>query len=320
LTLSYDEPHGPSICPEPFCSMYQNLEALPCENLVDSLEDKPRYQQLWGNANRQKTMEEMTAPNQKRSMLCGCNSFVDYQVGKVLDVMERDYPEALIIFTSDHGDALGAHRLSAKGASVYDEISNIPLIIAGKGIKPQVNLQPTSHADLVPTILQWFQKPIPKLLEGKSLKDQLLGRTEKVNDYVFTEFTRYEVDHDGFGGLQMMRAVITDRYKLAIHLLDTDEFYDNQIDPYEMHNLICDPQYSELRNQLHEVILERMNQTRDPYRGYQWRERSWRKNDVETLWAVDGYTRQRENEEYEPRQLDYNTGLPMTEAVRKKGK
>ncbi|MEG0722178.1 MAG: sulfatase, partial [Lachnospiraceae bacterium] len=79
-------------------------------------------------------------------------------------------------------------------------------------------------------------------------------------------------------------------------------------------------QYSELRNQLHEVILERMNQTRDPYRGYQWRERSWRKNDVETLWAVDGYTRQRENEEYEPRQLDYNTGLPMTEAVRKKGK
>ena len=42
-----------------------------------------------------------------------------------------------------------------------------------------------------------------------------------------------------------------------------------------------------------------MNQTRDPYRGYQWGVRPWRK-DKTARWENDGYTRQRENEEYEP--------------------
>ena len=62
-----------------------------------------------------------------------------------------------------------------------------------------------------------------------------------------------------------------------------------------------------------------MNQTRDPFRGYQWEQRPWRKDLKEATWACSGMTRQRENEEYEPRQLDYSTGLPMKEAVRTKG-
>ncbi len=45
--------------------------------------------------------------------------------------------------------------------------------------------------------------------------------------------------------------------------------------------------------------------------------RPWRKN-VTPDWNNGGYTRQRENEEYEPRQLDYDTGLPMEKAVRNK--
>jgi uncharacterized sulfatase len=53
------------------------------------------------------------------------------------------------------------------------------------------------------------------------------------------------------------------------------------------------------------------------YRGYQWAVRPWRP-DKKPCWANDGYTRQRENEEYEPRQLDYDTGLAMLTAVRKK--
>ena len=60
-----------------------------------------------------------------------------------------------------------------------------------------------------------------------------------------------------------------------------------------------------------------MYDTRDLYRGYQWSMRPWR-TDFIPDWENEGYTRQRENEEYEPRQLDYDTGLPMEEAVRKK--
>ena len=80
----------------------------------------------------------------------------------------------------------------------------------------------------------------------------------KTRDYAYTEFTRYEVDHDGFGGLQMLRAVTDGRYKLAVNLLDTDEFYDMQNDPYEVCNLINDENYAEIRNKLHDELLENM--------------------------------------------------------------
>ena len=115
----------------------------------------------------------------------------------------------------------------------------------------------------------------------------------------------------------MMRAIYDGRYKLAVHLLDpVDEFYDTQEDPYEMKNLIGDEAYDEEKVRLHKLLLEWMNTTRDPFRGYQWEHRPWRKNLEEPTWRYTGYTRQRENEEYEPRQLDYCTGLPMEEAVR----
>lgn len=99
--------------------------------------------------------------------------------------------------------------------------------------------------------------------------------------------------------------------------LDTDEFYDLEEDPFEVHNRIYDSKLMLVRNRLHDMLLEHMNRTRDCFRGYQWACRPWRE-DKHAEWENDGFTRQRENEEYEPRQLDYDTGLPMESAVRYK--
>ena len=60
-----------------------------------------------------------------------------------------------------------------------------------------------------------------------------------------------------------------------------------------------------------------MNRTRDPFRGYYWRRRPWRKDAPAATWSDTGYTRQSEND-YEERQLDYETGLTMVDAVRRK--
>ena len=114
-----------------------------------------------------------------------------------------------------------------------------------------------------------------------------------------------------------MRAVITDEYKLALHLLDGDEMYDTVSDPYNLKNVISDEAYAAARDALHDELLNWMNRTRDPFRGYQWQCRSWRR-DKRPSWNVDGYTRQRENDPSEYRQLDYSTGLPMTESTRRK--
>ncbi len=81
--------------------------------------------------------------------------------------------------------------------------------------------------------------------------------------------------------------------------------------------MIDSPELSVERDRLHDRLLDWMNATRDPFRGYYWERRPWRTDARPASWAHTGMTRQRENEEYEPRQLDYATGVEMTKAVRK---
>ena len=226
-----------------------------------------------------------------------------------------------MIYTSDHGDFLGAHRLDNKGPAMYDEITRIPLIIRWPGTaRPgAVADHPVSHVDLAPTIMEAAGLPIPKPLEGRSLLPAIRDPSARINDAVFIEFGRYEVDHDGFGGFQPIRCVFDGRYKLAINLLATDELYDLENDPGEMTNLIHSDTHAAMRDALHDKLLDWMNRTRDPFRGYYWERRPWRANARPATWDYTLMTRQRENEEYEPRQLDYSTGHEMDAAVRKKG-
>lgn len=316
LAVSYDEPHDPSLCPSPFHHMYDGFRFNNYPSFGDDLSKKPFMQRLWAGKNLYASEDEINRSVENMSLFLGCNSFVDYEIGRVLDKIKEVAPNAMIIYTSDHGEMMGAHRLFGKNAAAYKEVANVPLIIKG-GAAGCVDDKVVSHIDMVPTILDYYGFEIPKVLEGKSMLKQICNPQIRTNAEVFTEFTRYEADHDGFGGLQIMRAIITERYKLVIHLLDSDELYDMQEDPYEVHNLINDVAYEEIRNNLHDRLIQHMNDTRDLYRGYQWKMRPWRKGFTPS-WNNEGYTRQRENEEYEPRQLDYTTGLEMKDAVRKK--
>lgn len=316
LTVSYDEPHGPSLCPAPYNKMYEGFKFDASPAFRDDLRNKPLLQRLWAGDKLDASEDEINCASESLSLFLGCNSFVDYEIGRVLKLINEQIPDALVIFTSDHGDMLGAHRLFSKNASAYKEVANIPLIIRG-GERGKVVNAPASHIDLVPTIMDYFGLPIPKLLEGKSMLPQIYDTSQSINDVVHTEFTRYEIDHDGFGGLQMMRAVISDKYKLVINLLDKDEFYDLERDPYETDNLIDNPAYFDCIKHFHGLLINHMNETRDLYRGYQWSMRPWNRDYVPD-WNNEGFTRQRENEECEPRPLDYDTGLPMTSAVRSK--
>ena len=99
--------------------------------------------------------------------------------------------------------------------------------------------------------------------------------------------------------------------------MTTDELYDLNTDPCEMNNLIDSSDHAAIRNHLHDRLLDWMNASRDPFRGYYWGRRQWRPEFPET-WANAGMTRQREIDGYLPRELDYATGLPMVQATRPK--
>ena len=316
LVVSYDEPHGPCLCPEPYAHMYDKNLCGDTPAAYDALDNKPSYQRLWAEKAGGADINRRHPGIWPR--LAGCQSYIDSEIGRILDLSGDIVPGAARMYTSDHGDAAHAHGLFAKGPAVYDEIARVPLIFEGPGIPENtVYGHVVSHIDLTATVLDYFGINIPVMLEGSSLIPQINNPDLPTDRPAFVEFTRYEIDHDGFGGFQPMRAVITDDYKLAVHLLDTDELYHTTEDPYDMRNLIDDERFAAERDRLHDEILAMMNRTRDPFRGYQWACRPWRK-DKKPSWDVDGYTRQRDSDPGEYRQLDYNTGLTMTEAVRKK--
>lgn len=317
LTVSFDEPHDPALCPEPYCSMYQDKTWEKQAAHYDTLEKKPLYQQLWAGSGRKKDRDSVEPMNPK---LMGCNSYVDSQIGRLVAQVRKAAPDATILYTSDHGDGMEEHCLWAKGPTCYDGIARVPLIVAGPHcacgkVYPGV----VSHIDLPATVLDYMGVDIPRCFEGKSLL-ALMEDPEGTphEDEAFVEFARYEIDHDGFGGFQPMRAIVTNDYKLQINLLDEDEFYDYKQDSGEVENRLLDPEYAQVRNQLHDRLIAWMNETRDPFRGYQWQCRPWRE-DKKPSWEVDGMTRQRKQEKGGYRQLDYCTGLPMSSDVRVKG-
>ena len=83
---------------------------------------------------------------------------VDRAIGRILEALEQSgmADDTIVVFTSDHGDLLGAHGgLIQKWCNAFDEATRVPLLIAGPGIepKPEGISVPTSHVDLIPTLL-----------------------------------------------------------------------------------------------------------------------------------------------------------------------
>jgi len=317
LTVSYDEPHHPYLCPQPYADLFKDYHFPKSPNVWDTLEGKPAHQRAWAGDSVRRDNDALII---NRPDYLGCNAFVDHEIGRVLDAIDRYAPDALVVYTSDHGDFLDSHCLNSKGPAMYDEITRIPFLVRWPGVIPAgaVCPHPVSHIDLAPTVMAAAGLPLPKLLEGSSLVATITNPAIRPHDAVFIEYGRYEIDHDGFGGFQPIRCVFDGRYKLVINLLADDELYDLETDPGEMDNRIHATEQAAIRNALHDRLLDWMNTTRDPFRGYYWERRPWRTDARPATWNYTGMTRQRENEEYEPRQLDYATGLDIAEAVRRK--
>ena len=96
-------------------------------------------------------------------------------------------------------------------------------------------------------------------------------------------------------------------FKLVLNLFTSDELYDRRNDPNEMHNLIDDIRFADVRSKMHDALLDYMDKIRDPFRSYQWSLRPWRK-DALPRWM--GAFRPRPQDGYSPVVRDYDTGLP----------
>jgi arylsulfatase A-like enzyme len=86
------------------------------------------------------------------------HKLVDQAIGRILDALDGSgmADDTIVVFTSDHGDLLGAHGgLQQKWANAFDEALRVPMVVQGPGIAPVEGgiTTPTSHVDLIPTLM-----------------------------------------------------------------------------------------------------------------------------------------------------------------------
>ncbi len=307
LVVSYDEPHGPSVCPPEYVERFADFRFRVGPGVFDDLADKPAHHREWAAGRKTPTDEYVD-----HAQYFACNSFVDDEIGRVIDAVNRYAPDdTYILYTSDHGDQFGAHGMGGKGPVMYEETTRVPFIVRpprGANAQPgRVVDGPVSHLDVLPTMLELAGQPVPPVYHGQSLAGVLAGGDLPAERAVLMEFTRFSINHDGWGGYQPIRALVRGRFKLVVNLLDSDELYDLQADPHELANRIADPALAAQRDALHDALLAEMDRIRDPFRGPAWERRPWR---VDRKQGWGGLYRHRPDDGFSPATLAYSTGKP----------
>jgi arylsulfatase len=195
-------------------------------------------------------------------------TMIDEKVGQILEALERQgYLEnAVVIFTSDHGDCLTDHGHSQKW-TMYDVITRAPTIVWSPNRFPAGRTVDAlcQQMDLGPTILELAQAEIPPTLEAISLLNPLLGADWPGRNYVFAEQAK-----DGIlTGCEFMTMVRSQAWKL-VHFLDEPygQLFDLRHDPDEIRNLWSDPAAEAMKQELLAVLREW--RIRSQYRTADW--------------------------------------------------
>ena len=162
-------------------------------------------------------------------------SFLDLQVGRVLDAVEAS-PEAantVIVFAADSGVARGSHGLIGK-QNLYEHSMRVPLVIAGPGVPKDQRTDALCYLfDVLPTLGKVCGVAGPKTSEGR-------------------EFTRLFAlpasAHRAqllFGYKNVQRALSDGRWKLIRYpQVDRTQLFDLQVDPFEVTDLAAQPEYT----------------------------------------------------------------------------
>jgi iduronate 2-sulfatase len=269
LAVGYIRPHLPFITPRKYWDLYDRARIplagnpfLPHGAPAVAFGDKSfggfyELRDYMDYSDAPSPFERTLTEAQQRELKHGYYasvSFIDAQVGRLLDELERlDLAQNIVVVLwGDHGWKLGEHGGWCKQTN-YEIDTRAPLMIRAPHAK--ANGQ-QSHAlvefvDIYPTLCELALLPVPKALEGKSLAPLLIDASAKVKDAAFSQFPRKHEGRDYMG-----YAMRTERYRY-VEWLEQDsgriaerELYDHESDPEENENIARRPEHAALLEKL----------------------------------------------------------------------
>ncbi len=262
LRLDFHGPHFPNVVSEPFKSMYDPSSIPPWPNADDTLSGKPAVHRMKRRHWRTDTMR-WSDWQPLVATYFGEITLIDDQVGRVLDTLETlgIAQDTLVIWTTDHGDTIGAHGICNKDYTMYNEIYSVPLIVRWPGRIPagsrDVNF--VHHLlDLSATVREVATGSAPTSGHGRSLLP--LFRQQPPADWPRDAYCEF---HGSHMGLYSMRLLTTDSHAYVYHPNDIDELYDHRVDPHELVNLAEDPASKPVLDDLRRRMVGWMAATED---------------------------------------------------------
>lgn len=239
LACGFFLPHVPCYVTQKWYDMYPEETLILPPMKADDRDDVPFFSWYlyWDLPEPRLSWLEKTnqTKNLTRSYLASV-SFVDSQVGRVLDALEKSgkADNTIVVLWSDHGWHLGEKGITGKN-TVWDRSARVPLIFAGPGVaKGAKCTKPAELLDMYPTLSDLCALPEPPRVEGHSLVPQLKDASTPRK---WPAITTHNAGNHGIRSENF-------RY---IHYADgSEELYDMQADPNEWTNLVENEKYADV--------------------------------------------------------------------------
>jgi arylsulfatase A-like enzyme len=251
------EPHDPFIAGEEAFSKY-NVDALPLPStLRDSGAGRPNLYKKAGLA-----WKNLSDREHREARACYYASIteIDAMYGRILDQIEAagQTNNTIVVLMTDHGEMLGAHGLYCKNISAYEEIYNIPLVMAGPGIASGIvsDARVGLH-DVCPTILELVGAEPIKVPDSRSFATVLADPSRA------SEFQSGYAEYFGSRYRLSQRIYWEGDWKYVFNGFDFDEMYNLAEDPNEINNLAQDPKHAPQAERMMKQIWKRIEETGD---------------------------------------------------------